>query len=129
MHYALIYVFPIAIALIFAYQVYEKYFTPKPIGEAFCYCMDSYGKVYYTELHYRAEDAQNSARKMIKGQFDKTASNRIKPGAKVSIYRYYGDPSVVKVEWTWKSFRGTDISESGWVPETCLNNSPPEGLE
>ncbi|MEQ9287379.1 MAG: hypothetical protein RIG77_10750 [Cyclobacteriaceae bacterium] len=123
MHYAMIYILPIVIVLIFSYQIYEKYFAPEPINEAYCYCIDSKSRLYYAELHFRAEDAQKSAEKMIKCQFDETASDRITPGSLVSIYRYYGDPVVAKVEWTWTSFRGTEITESGWVPIKCLHDT------
>ncbi|PIB35915.1 hypothetical protein BFP72_11185 [Reichenbachiella sp. 5M10] len=125
---------PVIIGGIWLYQSYlaehlDKYFVDEPIAEKYCYCATENKKIQLAKLHFRAEDAQKSAILIENGNYDNVVSNRVKFGDKVLIYRYYGTPTVAKVKWVHNNFRGEEISNSGWVPAICLNNSLPDSFQ
>lgn len=111
---------PLSLIIFGGKYLYEEYFAPDPIDELFCYCKLNEAEYHLAKIYYRAEDAQRAHWKLVKGQFDYGLGDRIPFGERVLVYRYYGNPSVAKVEWVHKP---SNYVESGWTPAICLQDT------
>lgn len=105
---------------------YNNYIKPEPIDELYCYCLTTENKVQLAKLHRKKSEAITTSKKILNGYFDNQVSDRISLGDKVLVYRYSEDSIVAKIDWVRKSISSGTYSNSGWVPSTCLQKSPPK---